>query len=119
MYLVWGDLTIDAGSTLTNNGKVTIINGSLNELGSLENNGIVDIINTNLEYILQRDNETGDSDIIITDNRALIFDQGGSPELTGSLISDVLTEVHIWTMPDKTGTVALLSDIIETTTHNH
>lgn len=64
--------------------------------------------NETLQQTLILGNITGGTNINISDGDAVAFVSGG---FEGALVPTILTNNHFWTLPDATGTIALLSDI--------
>lgn len=60
MYIVWGDLTIDPGVTVDNDGRLVIVNGNLINNGTYNQGvpGSLEIVSTNLSYVLDKGNTT-------------------------------------------------------------
>ena len=81
MYLIWDDFTINSGSTLDNNGRLVVVNGDFNNLGSYSGSGSLELITTNLEYILNHGNETNGNLIFYTNSP--------SGWISGDTISDI------------------------------
>ena len=69
MYIVWGDLTIDPGVTVTNDGRLVIVNGNLINNGTYVAGatGTLEIVNTGLSYILNQGDTTIGNHLFWTD----------------------------------------------------
>ena len=68
MYLIWGDLTIESGSTVSNDGRVVVVNGDFNNFGSYSGTGTFELLTTDLEYILNYGNQTNGNLIYYTNS---------------------------------------------------
>lgn len=70
MYIVWGDLTIDPGVTLINDGRLVIVNGNFIQNGTYIQNptGSLEQTTTNISYVLNQGNTTFGNHILWTDN---------------------------------------------------
>lgn len=69
MYIVWGDMTIDTGVTVTNNGRLVIVNGNLINNGTYiaGATGTFEIVNTGLAYTLNQGDTTIGNHLYWTD----------------------------------------------------
>lgn len=67
-----------------------------------------------LATTLAAGNTTGANDIDITEGQSIIYNTASGGPFTGSLDGPTLTANRIWTLPNNTGTIALLSDIPST-----
>jgi len=70
-----------------------------------------------LSEILVNGNTTGGNDIDVSNGDSIVF-SGGESTLSGSLIPATVTANRVWTLPDASGTLALLSDVNTWTTPN-
>lgn len=71
-------------------------------------NDILDTLSNGLSTTLRTGNTTNGFNIEVTGGDSIDFDNS---TFLGSLVSDTLTANRQYTLPDKTGTVAMLSDI--------
>jgi len=70
MYLIWGNAEIDTGTTINNDGRFVIVNGTFTNNGVYNQGttGSLDLVRTNLSYILNQGNETTGNHLFWTDS---------------------------------------------------
>jgi len=114
-YFIYGDLTIDAGATLTNNGEVVILNGDLINLGTFNNLGtlkLIDLETAGLRY-KETFSITANVPKVITHNlNTLDFTYNireGNNDVTVQLTRVNANKVSLLSLASMTATITLIA----------